>query len=88
MSIWVNGKKKKKVLGIQYSTVSVWRGWDLARGSARGSACMFACKGRGQSVRWERLILHQRLRVRSVPGVRTMLDVFLPRTTAWARDVI
>lgn len=33
-----------------YSRVSVWRGWDLARGSARGSACMFTCKDRGQSM--------------------------------------
>lgn len=46
-----------------YSRVSVWRGWDLAHGSAPGSVCMFTCKDRGQSNGWERLILHQSLRV-------------------------
>lgn len=51
MSIWVNGKEKNNVLCAHtYSWVSVWHGWDLARGSAPGSACMFTCKGWGQSM--------------------------------------
>lgn len=42
--------KKKKVLSVHtYSRVSVWRGWDLARGAARGSARMFTRKDRGRT---------------------------------------
>lgn len=48
MSIWVIGKKENVLSVHTYSGVSVRRGWDLARGSALGSVCMFAGEDRGQ----------------------------------------
>lgn len=74
MSIWVNGKKN--VLSMHtYSGVSVWRGWDLARGPAPGVSSYVYLQGLRSERGWERLILHQRLRARGVPGAGTALHV-------------
>lgn len=58
-----------------YSGVSVWRGWDLARGPALGVSSHVCLQGLRSESGWERLILHQRLGARGVPGVGTALHV-------------
>lgn len=79
--IWVSGSmggKKKKLSMRTYSRVSVWCGWDLARGCARGVSLHVYLREPGSQCGWETLILHQCLRAWSAPGVGTTLHVSPP----------
>lgn len=80
MSIWVNGKEKKSAqrAHIQEGKCMAWVGLG-PRLCPRVSLRVYSQEPRSERG-WERLILHQRLRVCSVPGVGTTLHVS-PRLT-------